>query len=581
VSLRAARTWRERDGLDGLVAELGHELDLPPLVARILAARGIHDHAGGERFLARRLTDLHPPEMMRDLAPAAARLAAAIEAREPILIHGDYDVDGCTATALLARFIGCCGHLATPWVPDRRIDGYGLGEASQAAVRQHGSRLMVTVDCGIADGGWAARIEREDGCDVIVTDHHLPSSGLPSCTAVCDPNRPDCPYPDKGLAGVGVAWKLCWATAKVLCGTDRISDRLRTCLLDGLALVALGTVADCAPLTGENRILVHHGLKRLPTSDQIGLRALLRHAGCAERVAAHDVAWRLGPLLNAAGRLGSALPIVHLLTTDDPAMADHLLTDIDRDNEERRRLTSILATDLVCEVEADPARFDPLFTLVFAGAGWHPGVIGIVAARLADRFGRPAAVIAIDHDTAKGSLRSVPAVHLGQAIDRCRDCLLGGGGHAMAAGITLRPDRIPDFTMAFEAAVRQQLPGGLPPPDLIHDATVAIGELDGDLFAALERLAPFGIDNPEPVLCIRGARFVTPPSLFGRDGNHLKGAITDATGGMRQFLMWNARDQYAALAVRGRCFDFLVRPEVAWFRDRPDHRLIFVDGCTA
>jgi len=573
--------WRARCLLPDAVAELEHDLGLSHLTARLLVARGVAGGDEAEDFLAKRLGDLTPPETLRDMDRAAARFARAIEERQRILVHGDYDVDGSTATALLARFCRACSHELTPWIPHRRIDGYGLGPASLEAVREHRSELMITVDCGIADHGWAAEIEAATGCDVIVTDHHLPAGELPRCHAVCNPNRPDCDSPFKGLAGVGVAWKLCWATAKVLCGSDRISQRLREFLLDALALVGVGTVADCVPLCDENRILVHHGLKALGRTRDPGLAALLREARCEDPITTADVGWRIGPLLNASGRLGSAMRNVELLLCDDDDRAAELVAAIVAENVERRRLSQMLTDDLMHEIEEHRDRYAGRAGLVFAGDGWHQGVVGIVASRIGERYARPVAVIAIQDGVGKGSLRSVPGIHLGEAIDRCRSLLQGGGGHAAAAGIAIDPARIPEFDEAFDAEIRRQLPGGLPEPSIEHDGEAAVGELDEHFFADLDRIGPFGIGNPEPVVRLPRASFVGRPRLFGRDGSHLKGAITDRGGGMRELLAWRARERYDDFATHGAAFDVLVRPERSYWRGNAQHRLVLVDSRTA
>lgn len=579
--LQSTRPWQRRSCIPELVAELEHDLGVSHLVATLLSLRGVRDAAQADGWLAKRLQDLHRPFLMAGMEAGAHRLAAAINKREPILIHGDYDVDGSTSSALLAMFCRACSHDATVWIPHRRIDGYGLSESSLQAARDHQAKLLVTVDCGIADGGWAKRIETETGCDVIITDHHLPQGYLPECTAVINPNRPDCAYPDKHLAGVGVAWKLAWATATILCGSDRVTDRLRSFLTSSLALVAVGTVSDCAPLDGENRILVHHGLRELGRTDNPGLRALLATAGLeGSAPTAGDVGWRLSPLLNASGRMDSAMANIELLTARDAATAAPVIERIVAGNEERKRITQALTQDLIAAGEADPA-LPGRATLVFAGAAWHPGIVGIVASRLVERFGKPTAVIAIDDGNAKGSLRSIPAVHLGEAIDACRHLLTRGGGHALAAGITLPPDRIDAFRDAFERHVSSRVAPGSLVPRTDYDAEAAVAELDADFYARLEAMAPFGTGNREPLIRLPSASLAGRPRLFGRDGDHLRAALTDAGGGMRELLAWRAKAIFAEVSTPGQRFDLLVRPEAGHWRGEVQHRLVFVDGRAA
>ncbi len=577
--LTAARPWAGKEPPGDVVAELEHELRIGRITARLLALRGVQGPDQANAYFAKRLQDLHRPELMLGIDIAARRFAQAINERERILVHGDYDVDGSTSASLLALFARAGGHEATAWIPHRRIDGYGLGEASLLAAKEHRAQLMITVDCGIADHGWAARIESEAACTVIITDHHLPQAELPSCTAVCNPNQRGCAYPDKGLAGVGVAWKLAWATAKVLCGSDKITPQLRAFLLDALALVAVGTVADCAVLTGENRILVHHGLLALARTKNPGLRSLLEHARLEDVVSAGDVGWKLGPLLNAAGRVGSAMANIHLLTARSQIESIEFLNQIVSENEERKRLTQILTDDLIARVDSDPLA-QMRASLVYAGEGWHQGVVGIVASRLVDRFGKPSAVIAVNDGVGKGSLRSIPRIHLGEAIEACRPHLIKGGGHAMAAGLSIDPARVADFTAAFEAHVGARVPAGQAVPRTDYDGEAAIAELDQDFFESLERMAPFGIANPEPVLRIKQASFVSRPRLFGKDAGHLKGALTDLGGGMREFLAWRVKKQFMDFSTTGTRFDVLVRPEAGRWRGEMTPRLVFVDGRT-
>ncbi|MEK7413144.1 MAG: single-stranded-DNA-specific exonuclease RecJ [Planctomycetota bacterium] len=576
--LAQTRPWQLRPSMPDLVAELEHDLGVSRLIATLLTLRGIQGAKAADQWMGKRLQDLHKPGLMKDMTVGAKRLAQAINNRERILIHGDYDVDGSTSASLLALLCRACNHEAIVWIPHRRIDGYGLSDSSLEAVKEHQAQLMITVDCGIADGGWAQKIEAATGCHVIITDHHLPQGYLPTCTAVINPNRPDCPYPDKHLAGVGVAWKLAWATAVELCGTDKVTERLRGFLTSALSLVAVGTVADCAPLDGENRILVHHGLKELARTENLGLRALLTHAGLVEnQPTASDVGWKLSPLLNASGRMDSAMANIRLLTARSAEEVTPVLEAIVLGNDERRRITQSLTSDLIAKAESDPG-LAARNTLVFAGDGWHQGIVGIVASRLVERFGKPAAVIAIENGLAKGSLRSIAAVHLGEAIDACRPLLKRGGGHAMAAGITLEPDRVDAFRDAFERHVCSRVAPGSLVPRTDYDADAALAELDQDFFNRLETMGPFGTGNREPVIRVSGAAFAGRPRLFGKDGDHLRGPLTDHGGSMRELFAWKAKAIFSVISVPGRRFNLLVRPELNRWRGELSPRLVFVDG---
>lgn len=571
------RVWRERPFADDLASELVNELALSPISARILAARKIHNLEEAKRYMSKRLADVHNPKLLRGMEVASGVFAEAINKRQTILIHGDYDVDGSTATTLLVGFIQRLGLKAIPWIPHRRIDGYGLGESSLQAVQEHQADLMITVDCGIADHGWAQRIESETGCKVIITDHHLPQGNLPNCQAVVNPNQPECLYPDKGLAGVGVAWKLAWSTACVLVGSERLPESLRDFLMESLALVAIGTVADCAPLDGENRILVHHGLKALSATKSPGLRALLDQARLQQQLKPDDIGWRIAPLLNASGRLGSAMRNVHLLTAETPEEADRWLTEIVRENDERRRLSQSLSEELIAEVEERTEYYSQRQSLVFAGEGWHAGVVGIVASRLTERFAKPSVVIAINDGEGKGSLRTIPSIHLGKALEDCSHTIRKGGGHAMAAGLTIGPEQVKAFSEAFDQAVRTMSPGGLQSPSIEYDGTVNIRDISANFYDELQRMGPFGQGNPEPLIRVTGARFVNAPKFFGKNFNHLRATLTDDQGGMQDFLAWRAKDDFEHLISAPR-LDVLVRPQVEYFRGNAQHRLVLVDG---
>ncbi len=576
--LHAQRLWRERVAPDDIVAELEHDMEVCPLIARLLAIRGVESAEHAYDYLSKQLKNLTPPEQLRDMEKAAQRFADAINKQENILIHGDYDVDGSTSTTLLKQFCQACSHDAIAWIPRRRIEGYGLSESSRDAAKEHQAHLLITVDCGIADGGWAQRIEQEANCDVIITDHHLPQKELPNCFAICNPNHPECTYPDKGLAGVGVAWKLCWATAKKLSGSEKVTDRLRSFLMESLALVAVGTVADCAPLDKENRILVHHGLLALERTSNPGLRAMLERTRLlGTPIQANDIGWKLGPLLNASGRLSSAMRNVELLCAQDSSSAETILDAICEENDERRRLTSDLCEEIFSEIESNPS-YLKRNSLVFYGDNWHQGIVGIVASRLVDRYKKPAAVIGIVDGVGKGSLRTIPGVHLGHAIDGCREHITSGGGHAMAAGITLDADKATAFAQTFEAFIVNEYPGGLPKAATDYDCMVDIADVDASFFEQFQRLAPFGALNPQPVIRIKNSKFVTTPRSFGKAANHLRGAITNGNGGMQEWLAWNCKEQMHALCQNGNAFDMLLSPEINVWQGQAKPRLLFVDG---
>jgi len=499
------------------VRDLADALSLPPALCRVLVARGINEPADARSFLRPLLDHLHPPELLADARKAADRILQAVEADELILVHGDYDVDGVCAAALLTLWIRHLGGRAEPFVPHRLRDGYDLGPAGLEAAREFEAGLLVTCDSGIVAHDAVTRA-REMGLDVIVTDHHTPGETLPPALAVVNPMRSDCEYPDKRLAGVGVVFKLCQLLA-------RLRDRPLDELLPHLDLVALATVADLVPLKGENRVLVRFGLRALQQTRRPGLKALIRVTGLRdEPIDAGRVGFVLAPRINAAGRLGSASDALRLLLTEDPDEARELAEGLDalntrRKEEDRRTLDEAL--------DGLAAHYDPDrdFGVVLQGEGWHPGVIGIVASRVVERIHRPAVLLSVQGEMARGSARSVPGVHLLEAVRGCSRHLTRFGGHRQAAGLDLDTGRIPDFREAFNHQVREQLQGRAPRPVLRGDAPLALVEATDELHHYLRYLGPFGIGNPRPVFWARGVRPAAGAREVGK--GHLKLRLAD------------------------------------------------------
>jgi single-stranded-DNA-specific exonuclease len=510
------------------VARLSDALSLPPALCAVLAARGITEPEAARGYLRPRLDQLHPPESLAGAGRAAERILRALDEGETILVHGDYDVDGVAATALLTRRLRTLGGTVVPFVPHRTEDGYDLGPAGLEAAVRNGASLIVTCDCGIGAHDLIGRA-RGAGIDVIVTDHHAPGETLPPAVAVVNPNRSDCGYPEKGLAGAGVAFKL----AQLVSRMRGVDDQE---LWPELDLVALATVADLVPLTGENRVLVRFGLRALARTRSVGLRALIRVSGLQEEAArggleAGQVGFVLAPRINAVGRMGDAGDALRLLLTEDPVEADALARQLDHDNqrrqeEDRRTLDEALRT---LSRDYDPAHD---FGVVVAGEDWHPGVIGIVASRVVERIHRPAVLVAMNGQTARGSGRSIPELHLHQALSRCRAHLTRFGGHRQAAGMDLARASIAGFRDAFNGAVREQLDGRIPPPVLRADLALDLGQATEELLHWLQYLGPFGMGNPRPVFLARSASVTGSARVVGR--GHLKlrlgGAGADRRG---------------------------------------------------
>ncbi len=497
--LAAARRWVFPPAPDhAAVDRLCRELRLPPTLCRLLVHRGYGQAEAARGFLRPTESHIHAPAQLAGMGDAVARLRQAIAGGETVLVHGDYDVDGICSTALYVRALRMMGAKAEPFVPRRLVDGYDLSEAGVREAVRIGAKLILTCDCGIVAHD-AVRQARAAGIDVIVTDHHTPGPDLPEAIAVVNPNRHDCGYPDKGLAGVGVAWKVCCALAEEI-GFPR--ERL-FCFLD---LVAVATIADIAPLRGENRAMVRWGLKVLRETPNPGLRALLRVTGLAERaeITASQVSFVLAPRINAVGRMGEALRGVRLLLTDDPREAEEIALTLESENRWRQTVEGQTVKEALAALELtyDPDRD---YGLVLASEGWHPGVIGIVASRLVERLHRPTVMIALDAATGegKGSARSIAPFHLYEAIRDCSEHLVRFGGHRMAAGCSIRADRVDGFREAFNARARAVLSEDDLVPEVRIDLEMELRQADHDLVRMLRHAGPFGAGNATPVFAAR------------------------------------------------------------------------------
>jgi single-stranded-DNA-specific exonuclease len=500
------------------VALLAGALGIPAPLAALLVQRGQGSEADARAFLRPAVTALSDPHALAGMADAVDAIASAVRAGGTILVHGDYDVDGQCATALLTRALRAAGADVVGFVPHRLRDGYDFGPAGLAAAQRAGASLVITCDCGIT-AVETVRAARAAGIGVVVTDHHLPGDSLPPALAVVDPQRADDSSTAQTLCGTGIAFKLVQALVPAL----GLPANLPYHLLD---YVALATVADVVPLVGENRILVRHGLKLLADSRWPGLRALVAAVGLEGReLRAGHMGYILGPRLNAAGRVGDAADGLRLLLTDDPAEAADLARRLEGLNVERQSIDQRILEEALAQVEqdGDPER-DAGFVL--AGDGWHPGVVGIVASRVVERYGRPTFLIAFDGEIGKGSGRSISRFDLHQALLACGDLLERYGGHQMAAGLTIRRDRLAEFRERFGAIARQSLsPEDLGPEQRV-DLELPLAEATAELERLSRYLEPCGAGNPAPVFGVRGVRFTGR----ARVGNgHLKGCLDDGT----------------------------------------------------
>ena len=484
------------------------ELGLPPLLAGLLAARGMTDRSEVRRLLSPEAEPIPDPMLLRDMDRAAARVRQALEKEELIAVYGDYDVDGITSTCLLTQFLAARGGQVVPYIPSRLGEGYGLNPEAVHALSEQGVGLIITVDCGITAVEETA-LAAELGMDVVITDHHACKAGLPPAAAVVDPHRPDCPYPFKGLAGVGVALMLAMAVA---------APGERSAVFDEYCdLAAVGTVADVMPMTGANRAIVSLGLKRLDPPRRLGFSSLIRCAGLEDRpVTSVSVGYTLAPRINASGRMGRAEVAVELFLTQDPARADELAVLLCELNRERQGIEGEIFQQCVERLEENPQQG----AIVLAGSQWHQGVVGIVASRLAEKYACPCFMICLDGGTGKGSCRSWGDINLFTLLSSCGQLLENFGGHALAAGFTVKEENIPALAQALRRAVAESCHGQALPSVLDIDLAVAPQHLTVEAVEALDLLEPCGTGNPRPVFLLQGAQVHTM-SQVGR-GRHLK-----------------------------------------------------------
>ncbi len=514
-------------------------LQVGPAAAKVLVHRGFSNPEAARRFLHPAFEELHDPLAMRDMPAAIERIARAIREREPILIYGDYDVDGTTSVVLLTKAFELAGGIATYHVPHRLKDGYGMRPEVVEAAAVQGVKLIVSVDTGIRAAEVVHRANAL-GIDVIVTDHHLPEAGLPPALAVLNPNRADCPYPEKNLCGAGVAFKLIQA---LLPHIGWPAEKVRRVAESCLKLAAIATVADVVPLTGENRIIVSHGLRGLDQVRNAGLRALLDVSGFAVGTApnARQVGFQLGPRINAAGRMDTASAVIELFLTSDAARARELAKQLDDQNAERQEVQAqIVAT---CEqIAVNPEDC----ALVYYCGDWHRGVLGIVASRLVDRLQRPVFVLGRNPDDglASGSGRSIPAFHLLDALESMSELFVRFGGHAHAAGVTMDTAQVDEFRRRFNAFAASRLCADDFLRRLEIDAVLELREITEQAIEELFTLAPFGHGNQPPLFAALGVEVAAPPVIMKE--KHLR--ITVRQNGRTLVLKaWNLAPRAAEL----------------------------------
>jgi len=502
--------WVLHTSDEAAVQRLSQEAHLSPVLARLLVARHVLTAEAAQIFLSPSLNDLHSPYSMSGMTPAVERLQAALARKEKILIYGDYDVDGTTAIVILMTAIKLCGGEASFHLPHRIRDGYGMKDDVIERAASEGVRLIISVDTGIRAFA-AAETARRVGLDLIVTDHHLPDAheGVPDALVVLNPNQPGCQYPCKDLCGAGVAFKLAHALMEKCLPDQR---RIRVLLESFLKPLAIATVADAVPLVDENRVFAKLGLDGLRSPVNIGLKALLEVSQLdgAHRLDSSDIAFRLAPRLNAAGRMDVAQDVIDLFTAKEIGRARELAERLNQLNAERQAEEARIIEE-ICKKLADSPELRDAYCIVMDGEGWHRGVIGIAATRVVERQCRPALVISCNGDEASGSGRSIPAFHLLDALENCQELFTRYGGHAHAVGFALPTDRVPALRAAMDAYARQRLTLDDFVPVLELDSDLELNHITSELFAALRQLEPYGLGNPEPAFRAKNVRLLTPP----------------------------------------------------------------------
>ena len=506
--------WEFQDPDEKLVEKLQTEFDTSAAIAITMANRGIASLDESRKFFNPEIDQLHDPFDMKNMDQAVERILTNIKSSRPIMVFGDYDVDGTTAASILYLSLTGFGGIIITYIPHREDEGYGLSSEGIDIADEQGIDLIITCDCGI-NAFEQITYAREKGIDVIITDHHIPDNKLPDAVAILNPNQSDCDYPFKGLCGAGVAFKLA-------CGIGKKLNRPSKDLLSLLDLATLGTAADMVPILDENRLIVSKGLELLNDNPRIGLRALLKTSGLLDKnITVGNISFSVSPKINAAGRLGDANRSVKLLTTDNKSLATKLAHNLDEENRRRRDIQEKVVNEALLKANAE-YNFSQDRAIILAESGWHPGVIGIVASRIKEKFHRPTVIIAIDNDgIGKGSARSITGFDLYQALTEVSDHLQNYGGHPMAAGLTISEENLEDFKKAFLTFAETNLSEEDMEPRLKIDAEIQLNDINSRFMRFLELLGPYGPGNMRPKFAARNLKVAGNPRIVG-NGKHIR-----------------------------------------------------------
>ena len=566
-------------------------LKTSPLIAQMLINRGMAGPEDCQRFMSPSLKHLHDPGEIVNLKKAAERISRAIRDGERIVVYGDYDVDGITATSILWHAIKLLGGQVDYYIPHRLEEGYGLNAEAIGQICDAGAKLIVTVDCGVTAVA-EAQVACERGVDMIITDHHewkvdrSDERGvmsdeasrarhsslithhapplLPNCFTVVHPRLPredGSGYPNPHLCGAGVAFKLAWGVGQAHNGAAKVSETFRRFLVEATALAALGTIADVVPLVGENRNLAHFGLGGLKQSELTGIKALIESAGLTgQKLDSYHVGFLLAPRLNACGRMGHAREAVEMLTRAEPARASEIARQLEQKNRERQGIERQIFEEAMAQVAERGYDKEDCRAIVLGAEGWHPGVIGIVASRVVGRLSRPTVMVALSNGHGQGSARSVPGFHLAKALDACRGTLEACGGHEMAAGLRMETARFEEFREAFCAYAQGAVSDEMLTPELRMDCVAELRQITAAVVADMQRLGPFGMGNGKPLLCCRGVEVAAAPRRVGKTGDHLQILVRQGNVTMK-CIAFNRGDLFDQL-LPGLKIDLAVEPGV-------------------
>ncbi len=555
--MKRKKRWIISRGDKGAEESLIKHFSIDPIVARILVNRGVTTTGQADSFFKAPLDELLDPMLMASMPEAVDRILSAKDNKEKIVVFGDYDADGITATAILLRFFSETGIEAGHYIPDRHTEGYGMSEEAIKKIRSTGCSLIITVDNGINSTG-AVDFANGLGIDVIITDHHQPNGPLPNAVAVLNPARPDCRYPFKHLCGVAVAFKLIMALRGEMSRRGASRESLPN-LKRYLDLVVVGVVADCSALVGENRIIARRGLEELSKSGKAGLSALKLVAGIGGPVSSQDVGFSLAPRLNSAGRMKSAQPGLELLMTENPRRAKELALFLDGENRLRRQLQGEIFEE-ASKMALAEVDFSKDKAIVLGSGNWHSGIIGIAASKIKDEFYLPTALVSFNGDTGKGSARSIASFDLSGALKKCESALLKFGGHKGAAGFTLRKGDFDRFKNMFLAIASQEIRDVDINPVLNIDCEADPGLMGAELVGAIEALGPFGEGASPPKFACRGIRFDSPPFYMGEEDQHVRLAVKGGLG-KAKIIGFNMGAFFKNVSISDDSFDIVYTPE--------------------